>query len=850
MAAPQSCPPNSPNPTWKGSYAPARATVRMPKLKYRVDNDDEPVPPREARTNSAERSRPSLIPLSTANTALGPSLGPSFASNSPHFLDPDTPNSFVDIGPSKKKKKKKTKSGLAHFFTTKEPSTSAFADYQDEQRRLTARKPSAVGSFPNVSQQKLPSHVPKVNSKWDGLPNNRRDATASEGSSGRPSHSSKDSTKAPTQKSEPIASTGRASGAVRSSRERWSSFGRPVSSDRSSKTSAFERPNGALQLYGQPDSPYGDLTRSTPPRSPGKRFAAGTSPSSIPRLLQNPSSGEISRLELQSSPGATRPQSLDGVHTSPERPPKLPKDIDVGLLHSPDSTGSTTDGVSLGTPEHDLPITPTRQTKQSDKSVSAVNATSPNSDTKLQWPLKESMTRVVLNDSGYPTIGPEPAPTPPKISSPKRVVASHHERAPSTDTLNSTSTGVEYDAIAVTLKSAKATSTAPNSSPSVAAPSAPRPRNFARPFTSSDKPPEKHSVTATAGTRTIDSYFPPVVKDAASVAGPVFSSPVRPFGGVVVNNDALTPIQEVDTQSMVSIARDSNPNITIQSSSDEEGLVDTEDEEGSGDERDNRSLEVSERIVNQFKNIELEAYDEYDEGLTPPTVHRYGVNHPLRLATLGSGDGPDDFLISDDGTPYRYVTLPDSYGEGASPNSPIITAVSTGQSQLSPAVRNKSAKELRIAALASSSSSDEPDSPTPTPSIDFHPPSPAEVSKPSAEDPDYGQAPNPAQEHSRPDDMASRASISSELSARHYQSPRERLGLGGFIKHDRAGGVPWPTGAPEEDADYVVGEGVRASREEMERRLERKADKEKKKSGPTRDSRRKSGGWAKGWGRR
>lgn len=51
---------------------------------------------------------------------------------------------------------------------------------------------------------------------------------------------------------------------------------------------------------------------------------------------------------------------------------------------------------------------------------------------------------------------------------------------------------------------------------------------------------------------------------------------------------------------------------------------------------------------------------------------------------------------------------------------------------------------------------------------------------------------------------ASRTSTSSELSASWQKPARERLGLGGFIKHDSTG-VPWPLGRAEEDEAYVLG---------------------------------------------
>ncbi|CAK4033434.1 Hypothetical predicted protein [Lecanosticta acicola] len=67
---------------------------------------------------------------------------------------------------------KRKSAGVLGFFTLKEPSTSALEAYAEHEKRKAAQKgsnPVAI-VMPGVSSQKLPEHVPKVNSKWDGLP--------------------------------------------------------------------------------------------------------------------------------------------------------------------------------------------------------------------------------------------------------------------------------------------------------------------------------------------------------------------------------------------------------------------------------------------------------------------------------------------------------------------------------------------------------------------------------------------------------------------------------------------------------------------------------------------------------
>lgn len=56
---------------------------------------------------------------------------------------------------------------MVHFLRLKEPSTSALADYTRVQRTSTAH------GLAGVSLQRLPRSVPKVNSKWDGLPHSQ-----------------------------------------------------------------------------------------------------------------------------------------------------------------------------------------------------------------------------------------------------------------------------------------------------------------------------------------------------------------------------------------------------------------------------------------------------------------------------------------------------------------------------------------------------------------------------------------------------------------------------------------------------------------------------------------------------
>lgn len=74
--------------------------------------------------------------------------------------------------------KRKRMNGILGFLTLKEPSATAleqFADQQRKQAELKGIRGNNAG-LSGVSDRKLPAGVPKVNSKWDGLPDWAREA--------------------------------------------------------------------------------------------------------------------------------------------------------------------------------------------------------------------------------------------------------------------------------------------------------------------------------------------------------------------------------------------------------------------------------------------------------------------------------------------------------------------------------------------------------------------------------------------------------------------------------------------------------------------------------------------------
>ena len=85
------------------------------------------------------------------------------------FAMPPPVNPLAPENVSRSYEDKQSRLGkMVHFLRLKEPSASALADYTRVQQTSTAH------GLADVSLQKLPLSVPKVNSKWDGLPHSQQ----------------------------------------------------------------------------------------------------------------------------------------------------------------------------------------------------------------------------------------------------------------------------------------------------------------------------------------------------------------------------------------------------------------------------------------------------------------------------------------------------------------------------------------------------------------------------------------------------------------------------------------------------------------------------------------------------
>lgn len=145
---------------------------RLPRLSYRTKScDTESV---SSASTGFTRSTTSTTPTSPLHSTFCPSpRSPpshmSLPSSSESSFAPSSKSSKTS--PNLSKKRSNFFSGL---FSVKEPSAQALQDYQRQLMKQGGGRVTAVG-LPGVSSAKLPATVPKVNSKWDGVPQTLRE---------------------------------------------------------------------------------------------------------------------------------------------------------------------------------------------------------------------------------------------------------------------------------------------------------------------------------------------------------------------------------------------------------------------------------------------------------------------------------------------------------------------------------------------------------------------------------------------------------------------------------------------------------------------------------------------------
>ena len=156
-------------------------TINFPKPKYRNQRVNGSL------TKSEEASMPAIAlcasysetsqSLESNSSPPIPSISSVSVSQSPQTdLSPLSSRIQLQNEPSVSQvpphSLKAKAASLFKFFSVKEPSKQAWLDYQEsiwKQQSSNNGRITSIG-LPMVSSAKLPATVPKVNSKWDGVP--------------------------------------------------------------------------------------------------------------------------------------------------------------------------------------------------------------------------------------------------------------------------------------------------------------------------------------------------------------------------------------------------------------------------------------------------------------------------------------------------------------------------------------------------------------------------------------------------------------------------------------------------------------------------------------------------------
>ena len=357
--------------------------ARIPKLQVR-SRDDEITPiPRTTlspNTNRWPAERPSAITssdgvnhtrsVSTSQTSLPPPQGR------------DT-NGSLDS--RSREKKGKSRGSVLGFLTLKEPSNSALQEFAEQQKRQAALKGSRQLGLAGVSQQKLPHTVPKVNSKWDGLPKVAHDKNRSskgwERSPGSASAFGGHSKRSGQGSKSSVSSTGNSSGSSK----------RP-SKDQLSRT---HHVNGSI-------SPATEAS-VTRPRSPKKGpypTPISITPNGTLTSVRTGSADTITESPTTSSPLEPSPHGPEVSFLFPPRVSDIPKDLRINTYSQ------------NNTPAPYPPLTPDDVFTTSPHSSSIGLAPIPkvsrfnSPDEVPQWPLPTNPEDVIIETSGSGALAP------------------------------------------------------------------------------------------------------------------------------------------------------------------------------------------------------------------------------------------------------------------------------------------------------------------------------------------------------------------------------------------------------------------------------------------------------------
>ena len=150
-----------------GDTDPQALPLRLPKLSYRTKSYD---------TQSVSSASTGFTGSTAPTSPLHSNFCPSPRSPASDMSLPSSPrqSSFSPSLKASSNLTKKRSNFLSGLFGAKEPSAQALQDYERQLIKQGRGRVTAVG-MPGVSSAKLPATVPKVNSKWDGVPRTLKD---------------------------------------------------------------------------------------------------------------------------------------------------------------------------------------------------------------------------------------------------------------------------------------------------------------------------------------------------------------------------------------------------------------------------------------------------------------------------------------------------------------------------------------------------------------------------------------------------------------------------------------------------------------------------------------------------
>lgn len=297
-------------------------------------------------------------------------------------------------GSSKPPAKKKGRvSSVFGFLSVKEPSAIALQQFTDSQRKQTEMKGgrNPATGLAGITDRKLPPTVPKVNSKWDGLPEWAREAA-------------KEAKKNERNKSDTLLNKMANHRRPTSQHDSVSTFG---SSD-SNRIQSGSRPTTAKNNTSK-TSQRPDLLRNT-------------SASSSTKKLRNPSGGEGSMTRIHSS-FEQNCQSRSAQKLAPTTTPASLKDLSAIAPSNP-STTPTSPGTRIFTHAHQRTMSDPRLNFGMDN-VAAITAFLGDEDVSvpeiLPKPNPSSPRPLVM----FPASASEAPPPIPRRSSRRQVPKSH-----------------------------------------------------------------------------------------------------------------------------------------------------------------------------------------------------------------------------------------------------------------------------------------------------------------------------------------------------------------------------------------------------------------------------------------